>query len=252
MMGLSPMMGLRMTLAPAQGGGVTAGSGPWLLPQALEPMPRNPGVIGRVLGIAVTQVVLHCAQVGALVGEVVAAGMAEHVRPDAPELCGLASDPHDIIDGLAGELCLPLGHEQPRQIVLPGGEVALDRAQLIAGNRVLDAEAALEASDPQPRPLDIELAAPHLDGLADPQSVSVDHEQRGVVANAVAALLCRLKQAIDLRTVQKILRALVSVRPSRFTLYLSPVGRHRGVPQKCLWLRGLNISTFECEHDVLA
>jgi hypothetical protein len=28
--------------------------------------------------------------------------MALHVRPDAPELCGLASDPHDIIDGLAG------------------------------------------------------------------------------------------------------------------------------------------------------
>jgi hypothetical protein len=29
---------------------------------------------------------------------------------------------------------------------------------LIAGDRVLDAQAALEASDPQPRPLDIELA----------------------------------------------------------------------------------------------
>ena len=53
MMGLSPMMGLRMTLAPAQGGGVTAGSGPWLLPQAFEPMPGNPGVLGGVLGIAV-------------------------------------------------------------------------------------------------------------------------------------------------------------------------------------------------------
>ena len=99
-----------------------------LLPQAFEPMPGNPGVMGGVLGIAVTQVVLHCAQVGALIGQVVAAGMAEHVRPDAPELCGLASDPHDIIDGLAGELCLPLGHEQPGQIVFPGGEVALDRA----------------------------------------------------------------------------------------------------------------------------
>ena len=69
--------------------------------------------------------------------------MAQHVRPDATELCGLASDPHDIIDGLAGELCLPLGHEQPGQLVLPGGEVALDRAQLIAGDRVLDAQAAL-------------------------------------------------------------------------------------------------------------
>jgi hypothetical protein len=31
------------------------------------------------------------------------ARVAEHVGPGAPELCG-------IIDGLAGELCLPLGH----------------------------------------------------------------------------------------------------------------------------------------------
>jgi hypothetical protein len=38
------------------------------------------------------------------------------------------------------------------------------------------------------------LVAPHLDGLVDPQAVPVDHEQKGVVANAVAPLLCRLKR----------------------------------------------------------
>jgi hypothetical protein len=212
---------------------VTAGSGLRLLPQAFEPMPGNTGVTSGVLGISVTEVVPHGAQVGALIGQVVAAGAAEHVRPDAPELCGLASDPHDIIDGLVGELCLPLGHEQPGQIVLPGGEVALDGAEFVAGDRVLDAQAALETRDPQPGTL-VELVAPHLDGLADPQAVPVDHEQKGVVANAVAALLCRLKQAIDLRTVQKILRALVRVGRSRLTLYLSPVGRLRHDPRKCL------------------
>ena len=84
-------------------------------------MPGNPGVMGGVLGIAVTEVVLHGAQVGALVDQM-AAGVPEHVGPDATELCGLASDPHDMIDSLVGELCLPLGHEQPGQIVLPGGE----------------------------------------------------------------------------------------------------------------------------------
>ena len=36
----------------------------------------------------------------------------------------------------------------------------------------------------------------------DPQTVPVDHEQKGVVANAVAPLVCRLKQAIDLRTLE--------------------------------------------------
>jgi hypothetical protein len=112
-------------------------------------MPGNTGVMNGVLGISVTKVILHRPQISALVGQVVAAGVAEHVRPDAPELCGLSSDPHDKIDGLPGELCLPLGHEQPGQIVLPGGEVALDGAEFVAGDRVLDAQAALEAS---PRP----------------------------------------------------------------------------------------------------
>jgi hypothetical protein len=69
--------------------------------------------MGGVLGIAVAKVILHRAQIRTLVGQVVAAGMAQHVRPDVPELYSLASDPHDIIDGLAGELCLPLGHKQP-------------------------------------------------------------------------------------------------------------------------------------------
>jgi hypothetical protein len=59
------------------------------------------------------------------------------------------------------------------------------------------------ASNPKPRAFDIELVAPHLDGLADLQAVPVDHEQKGVVANAVAPLLCRLEQAIDLRTFRK-------------------------------------------------
>jgi hypothetical protein len=86
---------------------VTAGLGLRLLLQPFEPMPGNAGVMGRVLWIAVAEIVLHSAQIRALVGQVVAAGMAQHVRPDAPELCSLASDPRDIIDGLAGELCLP-------------------------------------------------------------------------------------------------------------------------------------------------
>jgi hypothetical protein len=60
--------------------------------------------------------------------------------------------------------------------------------KLIAGDRVLDAQAALEASDPQPGTLGIELVAPHLDGPADPQAVPVDYEQTGVIANAVAPL----------------------------------------------------------------
>jgi cell division ATPase FtsA len=114
---------------------VTAGLGLRLLPQAFEPIPGNTGVMSGVLGISVTEVILHRPQIGALIGQIVAAEVAEHVRPDAPELRGLVSDPHEKIDGLAGELCQLLGHKQPGRIVLPGGEIALDRAQLIASRR---------------------------------------------------------------------------------------------------------------------
>ncbi|MFZ0851751.1 MAG: hypothetical protein WAO08_21405, partial [Hyphomicrobiaceae bacterium] len=95
----------------------TSGAGSTLAPQPFEPMAGNAGVVGRVLGVAVAEVILYRPQISALIGQVVAAGVAEHVRPDAFELCSLASDPHYMIDGLAGELCLLLGHKQPGQIV---------------------------------------------------------------------------------------------------------------------------------------
>jgi hypothetical protein len=44
----------------------------------------------------------------------------------------LAGHTHNLVDGLACELCLPLGHEQPEQVVLADGEVALDGAELVA------------------------------------------------------------------------------------------------------------------------
>ena len=42
---------------------MTAGLGLRLLPQPLEPVPGNPGVVGRVFGIAVAQIVLRGPQV---------------------------------------------------------------------------------------------------------------------------------------------------------------------------------------------
>jgi hypothetical protein len=81
---------------------VTAGFGLRLLPQSFEPVPSNRCVVCRVLGIAVPEVVLHGPEIGALICKVITAGMAEHVRPDPAELSLLASDPHDIVDGLAG------------------------------------------------------------------------------------------------------------------------------------------------------
>jgi hypothetical protein len=69
--------------------------------------------------------------IGALVGEVVTAGVAQHMGPDVAELCGFASDPHDVVDGLAGELRLALRDKEPWQVVGAGGEIALDGAELV-------------------------------------------------------------------------------------------------------------------------
>jgi hypothetical protein len=62
---------------------VTAGSGTQATSTTLESMPGNAGVMRRMLGIAVVEVVLHRTQIGALVGEIIAAAVAEHLRPGA-------------------------------------------------------------------------------------------------------------------------------------------------------------------------
>ena len=53
-----------------------------LPPQPLEPMASDTCVVRRMLRIAVPEVVLHGAQIGAPIGQVVAATVAQHVRPD--------------------------------------------------------------------------------------------------------------------------------------------------------------------------
>jgi uncharacterized protein len=87
----------------------------YLLPQPLETMSGNPGVMGSVLRIAVAKVVLHGPQIRALIGKIIAAGMPDHMGPDASKLGLLASHAHDVVDGLTGESGLTLRDKQPRQ-----------------------------------------------------------------------------------------------------------------------------------------
>ena len=136
-------------------------------------MPSDARIVRRVLWIAVPEVILHGAQIRALVGQVVAATVAQHVRPDPAKLRRLARHPDDVVHGLAGELRLTLGDEEPGQIVLAGGEVAFKGAEFVASDRLLDRELVLEASHPYPGALDIDGIAPHLGGLAHAQTVAV-------------------------------------------------------------------------------
>jgi hypothetical protein len=58
------------------------------------------------------EVIVHGAQICALVGQVVAATVAQHVRPDPAKLRRLAGDPDDVVHGLAGELRLHANCEE--------------------------------------------------------------------------------------------------------------------------------------------
>jgi hypothetical protein len=77
-----------------------------LSPQPFETMSGNVGVMRRVLGIPVAEVIQQGPEIGALISQVVAAGVAQHVGPNPVKLCLLAGQAHDVVDGLAGQLGL--------------------------------------------------------------------------------------------------------------------------------------------------
>ena len=56
-----------------------------------------------------------------------------------------------------------------------------------SGNRLFDRQRALEAVHPKARPLNVHLTPPHLDGLRHAQTVAVNHQKQGVVADTAAA-----------------------------------------------------------------
>src|SRR5262245_41999096 len=85
-----------------------------LPPKPLDTAHGNAGVLGRVLGISVPEVVLHRAQIRALVGKIIAAAVSEHVGPDSTELGGLAGNAHDVVDCLPGHRLPALADKQPR------------------------------------------------------------------------------------------------------------------------------------------
>ena len=56
-----------------------------------------------------------------------------------------------------------------------------------------------------------------------PETMTVDHKHESVVANAVAALLGCVQQAVDLVRIEVVFRPFMGV--CRITLYLTPLGR---------------------------
>src|SRR5665213_225740 len=62
-------------------------------PESFETIRRQRGVGDRVLNVSVSEIMLDCAGVAAIVGEFIAAGMAQHVRMNLEREAGLDAQP---------------------------------------------------------------------------------------------------------------------------------------------------------------
>lgn len=94
------------------------------------------------------QVILDQAEIVALVREIKATGMAQHVRMHRRQLGALRGGGDQIVHRLAGERLAPFRHEQPGQGIAAQGEITFDGPQLIAGDRMFHGQAVLEAPYP--------------------------------------------------------------------------------------------------------
>ncbi len=75
--------------------------------------------------------------------------MAQHVRMHRRQSGANGSFGDEIVYALPRERLLAFGDEEPGERVGTTGAVALDGAQLIAGDRVFNIQAVFEPADPQ-------------------------------------------------------------------------------------------------------
>jgi len=101
---------------PAEGrAAVRAGN--WLLPPTLELPAGDTAVVGGMAWVSVAQVVVEHALIHALIRQIEAAAVTQHVRTDVRQACGVGSGGNQVVYGLAGQLGVALRDEEPGQIV---------------------------------------------------------------------------------------------------------------------------------------
>ncbi len=83
------------------------------IPDAIKASGGNAGVAASVLGITVPQPVLNKPEVLTLIGERIAARVAEHVGMHFPEPRPITGSGGHVVDRSADHLAPPLRHEQP-------------------------------------------------------------------------------------------------------------------------------------------
>ena len=129
------------------------------------------------------------------------------MRQPSP-LAGLAKK---VVDGLPGHRGSPFGEEQPGEAVVTGPKIGPDGTQFVAGDGVLDVEAAFEAADVDPGFLEVDLIPAQPDRLGDPQAMPEHEEDQQVVPLPMSATPCGQPQGLNLGLGQVVLRPLVGV-----------------------------------------
>ena len=174
-----------------------------LPPQLLEPCRIGGGVADGVLDVAVAEVVLDQPGVRALVGQGVAAGVAQHVRVGGQGQPGpLAAPAHRQPRGLAAQGAAPLADEKGVRRGLhrlPRLQPRLDRPDFLRAQRLGRGQPFLQPQHMHHPILHVDLGQLQAARLRHPQAVAERQQQQAAVAGGVAAALGGREQPLHLR-----------------------------------------------------
>ena len=187
---------------PGHPSGPKVGGG-GLPPQLFEPRRVGGGVADGVLDVAMAEVVLDQPGVRALVGQGVAAGVAQHVRiggQGQPGPFAVLADRQPR--GLAAQRPASLADEKGvrrRVHRLPLRQPRLDGAHFFRAQRVGRGQPFLQAADVQHPILHVHLGQLQAARLRHPQAVAERQQQQAAVAGRVAAALGGRQEPVDFR-----------------------------------------------------
>ena len=159
--------------------------------------------------------VLERARVDAIVGELVAAAVAKHVRVHREGELGLGADPREqLAESCARHRAATLGGEDIRGRGRLLTLEAAQGAQLATAKRVDALPPLLEPAHMQDALLEVDLIPPQGSQLTHPEYVPIADQDHGGIAMAIATRprAGGLQEEIDLSRGEVLARAILSIR----------------------------------------
>jgi hypothetical protein len=170
-------------------------------------------VANRVLNVLVAHVELDGTGVVAVIGELVAAGMPQHVRVDAKgQLGGNAGALDHLQEPFLAERRPPLAYEHVAVLRLLAQQLA-QRPQLLTADRVDALDAVLDPVDVKLSALEVMLLPPELAHVCRSQSVPIRHQDHSRITVAVPVLAGGLHQLLHFTRREIFTGAQVAVGP---------------------------------------